>query len=89
MKIIDPCVDPRLVPEGSKAFVIAEHHQEYQALPSIQTPAGQVITRWELTLEERRAIVEGADVFVTLLSGGSINPFFVTIGPVNWRENER
>ncbi len=84
MNIIDPRVDMRLVPDGSKAVVIAEHQEEYRDLPSIRTPDGQVITRWELTMEERAAIVRGEDIYVTLFANGSINPFFVTVGPVNW-----
>ena len=86
MDISDPRVDPSLVPEGSRAVVIAEHQDEYRDLPSIRTPTGQVITRWVPTPEERAAIAQGEDIYVTLLSFGAINPFFVTIGPVNWRE---
>jgi dihydrofolate reductase len=84
MEIADPRIDPALVPSGSRAIVIAEHQDEYRDLPSVRTPNGYVITRWSLSEAERAAIVRGEDVFVTLLSHGSINPFFVTIGPVNW-----
>jgi dihydrofolate reductase len=84
MEIVDPRVDPSLVPAGSRAIVIAEHQDEYRDLPSVVTPRGQVITRWALTLEERAAIVRGEDIYVTLLTAGAINPFFVTVGPVNW-----
>lgn len=84
MDITDPRIDPALVPAGSRAVVIAEHQDEYRDLPSVRTPDGQVITRWTLTDEERLAILKGADVFVTLLSAGPINPFFVTVGPVDW-----
>jgi hypothetical protein len=85
MEIVDPRVDPSLVPEGSRAVVIAEHQAEYQDLPSIRTPDGQVITRWTLTDAERAAIVRGEDIYITLLSHGAINPLFATVGPVNWR----
>jgi hypothetical protein len=95
MEIVDPRIDPTLVPEGSKAVVIAEHQDEYRDLPSVRTPAifvegrmvtpPQVITRWTLSEAERAEIVRGADIYVTLLSGGAINPFFVTVGPVDWR----
>ncbi len=84
MEIVDPRVDPALVPSGSRAVVIAEHQEEYRDLPSIRTPDGQVITRWSLSQEERAAIVRGEDIYVTLLSTGAINPLFVTVGPVNW-----
>lgn len=88
MEIVDPRIDPRLVPPGSKAIVIAEHQQEYRDLPSVRTPNGQVVTRWRPTPEERAAVMRGEDVFVTILSHGAINPIFVTIGPVNWTQSE-
>ncbi len=86
MEIVDPRVDPALVPEGSRAVVIAEHQDEYRDLPSIRTPNGYVITRWSLTDAERAAIICGEDIYITLLSHGAINPLFATVGPVNWRE---
>lgn len=84
MEIVDPRVDPALVPLGSRPVVIAERQAEYHNLPSILTPNGYVITRWAPTPEDRAAIASGQDVFVTLLSYGAINPFFVTVGPVDW-----
>ncbi len=95
METVDPRVDPALLPEGSRAIVIAEHQGEYRDLPSVRTPAvfvdgrmvtpPQVITRWSLSLQERAAIVRGEDIYVTILSDGAINPLFVTVGPVDWR----
>lgn len=95
MEIVDPRIDPALVPPGSRAIVIAEHQDEYRNLPSVRTPAivvegrmvtpPQVITRWTLSLAERAAIVRGEDIFVTIVSAGAINPLFVTVGPVDWR----
>jgi hypothetical protein len=85
MDIADPRVHPSLVPNGSRAQVInGPRGDEYQDLPSIRTPNGYVITRWSLSEEERAAITRGEDIYVTLLSGGAINPFFVTVGPVDW-----
>ena len=84
MEIADPRVDPTLVPPGSRAVVIAEQQPEYLDLPSVRTPGGQVITRWTPTAAERQAIAAGEDIYVTLLSSGSINPLFVSVGPVNW-----
>lgn len=87
MEIVDPRVDPSLVPLGSRAVVIAEHQSEYRDLPSIRTPNGQVITRWSLSNEERAAVLNGEDIYITLLSHGPINPLFATVGPVNWRRS--
>jgi hypothetical protein len=88
MDIVDPRVPPDCVPAGSRALVIAEHQDEYRNLPSIRTPGGQVITRWALTDEERSAVFEGADLYITILSAGAINPLFATIGPIDWRSSE-
>jgi hypothetical protein len=88
VEIADPRIDPSLVPDGSRAVVIAEHQAEYRDLPSVRTPGGQVITRWVPTDEERQRIAAGEDIFVTLLSHGAINPLFVTVGAVNWRGAE-
>lgn len=88
MEITDPRVDPALVPDGSVAQVVNNRQRTYRDLPSIVTPTGRVITRWTPTDEERAAVFAGADVFVTLLTAGAINPFYVTVGPVNWREEQ-
>lgn len=86
MEIADPRVDPKLVPNGSKAVVIAEHQAEYRDLPSVRTPNGYVITRWTPSEDERAAILCGEDIYVTLVSFGTINPLFVTVGPVDWKQ---
>lgn len=88
MEISDPRVHPALVPQGSRAVVIAEHQDKYRDLPSVRTPRGQVITRWSLTDDERAAVVRGEDIFVTIFSAGAINPLFVTVGPVDWNTSE-
>lgn len=86
MEIVDPRVDPALVPEGSRAQVVNGPDGEYRDLPSIWTPDGQVITRWSLSNEERAQILNGEDIYITLISSGLINPLFATVGPVNWRK---
>lgn len=91
MDIVDPRIDPRLVPPGSRPRIINGPRNEYRDLPSVLTPNGYVITRWSPTPAERAAIARGEDVYVTLVSGGLtlvsgclINPMFVTIGPADW-----
>lgn len=81
MNIVDPRIDPKLVPEGSRPVIIAEKQDEYRSLPSVRTPNGRVITRWQPTLSERQAIAQGADIFLTILSRGAINPVLLTVGP--------
>lgn len=89
MEISDPRVPPSLVPHNSRAVIIAERQTEYQPLPSIRTPGGQVITRWTPSDEERAAIMRGEDIYVTLLTRGPINPMRVSVGPLNWRTTEK
>jgi len=91
---IDPRVHPSLVPEGSKAVIVAEHQPEFIPLPSVRTPAvfedgalkvmPYIITRWELSDEERKKIMMGEDVFITLVTSGPVTPLFVTVGPTDW-----
>lgn len=85
--IPDPRINPSLVPEGSRAIVIAEHQPEFIPMPSVRTPQGQVITRWQLSDEERRAILEGEDIFLTIWSGGAINPVHLNVGPCDWTKS--
>lgn len=85
MKIIDPRVDPALVPAGSRAIVVGAGQNEYQDLPSIRTGNCQVITRYELTDDERLAVSRGEDIYVTILTCGAVQPLKVTVGPIDWR----
>lgn len=84
MNIADPRLSPDLVPQGSIARIINDADKTYQDLPSVVTPGGQVITRWTFTDAERKAILMGEDLYITILSYGPINPLSVTVGPVNW-----
>lgn len=96
MKPTDPRINPAHVPPGSRAIVIAEHQAEFIDLPAVRTLTvvddhgkvlvpPYVITRWELTDDERAALVRGEDVYITLISSGAIHPMFVTVGPTDWR----
>lgn len=56
---------------GAAQVVYAEHQPEYLPLPSIRypgNPQGPVTSRWSFTEEERRAIADGADLYLTLLT---------------------
>lgn len=84
MDPIDPRIHPNLVRAGSRAVVVAETQDEYKNLPSVRTPQGQLITRWEPTAEERARIAAGDDIFVTVINGGPVSPMMVTVGPMDW-----
>lgn len=83
MEIADPRIDPTLVPPGSIARVVNGPHNEYVDLPAVITPERHVITRWTLTDEERQRVLQGEDIYVTLV-GVPINPLYVTVGPIDW-----
>jgi hypothetical protein len=92
MNVTDPCVPVELVPEGSVPRIINGPNNEYQDLPCVITPQPcRLITRWTPTPEERTAVLNGEDIYVTLLIHDSmqtaINPMFVTVGPVDWTKD--
>ena len=57
---------------GSKEIevVYGKNQPEYNPLPAVylDTPSRPVLSRWRLTEEERKAVTEGADIVLTLLS---------------------
>jgi hypothetical protein len=88
MEPVDPRIDPRLVPDGSRAAVVAEHQEDYVNLPSIITPAGTVISRWTLTDEERRLILEGEDIFLSCYTfGHPLQPVLLNVGPLDYSKD--
>lgn len=91
MTPVDPRINPDLVPEGSKPIVIAKDQEEYIPLPSIVTPDHKVITRWQLTPEERERLRAGDDLFLTIWGTPIrpvlqvIIPVLLTVGPIDWK----
>ena len=60
---------------GSKVIevVYGKNQPEYNPLPAVylDTPSRPVLSRWRLTEEERKAVTEGADIVLTLLTFGT------------------
>jgi hypothetical protein len=46
----------------------AKDQPDYIPLPVLRTPEGQVTSRWKFTDEERKAVADGADLFVSVLT---------------------
>lgn len=84
MDIVDPCVPLHLLPPGSVAQIINGPKREYRDLPAIRTPHGRVITRWTFSAEERARIGAGEDLYLSMLSGGLINPVELSVGLCDW-----
>ena len=58
------------IPEGYTRKVWAAHQPQYEPLPSLSGPDGAVLARWHLTLNERQAILDGADIELTIWTHG-------------------
>ncbi len=87
MKSVPPNVPDHLVPPGSVVQTINGPNNEWEDLPVVRTPNGYVVTRWELTPDERVRVAAGEDVYLTIVSVGTINPVDVSVGPADWSDS--
>lgn len=56
---------------GGERLVIAEHQEGVRPLPAMYFRGpGIVLTRWHPTEDERRAIMAGKDIYLTIATGG-------------------
>lgn len=61
-------------------IIIAEHQDEYQNLPAIYTNTGTVITRWEMTPEEREKFLNDGELYLTVETfGDKLQPFMLSV----------
>lgn len=64
--------------------IIAEHQPEYLSLPCLRAPDGTILTRWILSEEEKRQVVEQGYLYVAVLGfnqvlmPGQIQPLLIT-----------
>jgi hypothetical protein len=62
--------------------VYAKNQPEYLPLRTLcsGSPDRRVTSRWTLTPDQREAVAEGADIFLTLLTyGGSVHPVMMAV----------
>lgn len=67
-----------------RAVVLGREQPEYQALAAwrLDDELGTIVTRWQLTPEDRAAIAAGADVYITLLTFDQpLQPIAVALDP--------
>jgi len=67
----------------SQEVVYAKDQPEYIPLRTLKSksPQGAVLSRWTLTPEQRKAVAEGADIFLELLTfHDPLQPIRVAIG---------
>jgi len=62
-------VSPVIPNENHPEVIVAEHQDEYQNLPSIPLKDG-ILTRWELTEEERKLVAETGNIWLEMLTFG-------------------
>jgi hypothetical protein len=75
---ISPVLSEEFIPYET---VYAKQQREYTPLPVIKNAAGVVLSRWHLTDEERKAVAEGADVFLSIHTfNNPLQPLRIEIG---------
>lgn len=77
-----------------KEIVYAKHQPQYLPLRTLRSdsPERRVISRWTLTDEQRKAVANGDDLFLMLLTFGSpLQPIQIATGSgtedLDWVEN--
>lgn len=63
MEAKSPVLSEELV---DKEIVYAKDQSEYKPLPVLKNKQGIVLSRWRLTDKEREAVVNGADIFLSV-----------------------
>lgn len=77
MKPVSPVIPGRDLEET----IIAEHQDEYQNLPAVVLPTGEVCTRWHLTWRERLAVLFKGDIYLWVWPpfGQPLQPLFMQV----------
>ena len=65
---LQPADKPVIDGLESMEIVYAKDQPEYLPLRTLRAPDGRVFSRWSMTDEQRRAVAEGADIFVQVLT---------------------
>lgn len=74
---------------GAKEIVVAKDQADYIPYPAAlyQTENGRlvILSRWQLTDEEREMIANGEDFYIGLMTDGDpVQPMYLQIGPDGW-----
>lgn len=77
MTPVTPVLTVELVPDE---VVYAKDQPEYMPLPVLRNQAGVVLSRWKLTEAERKAVADGADIFLSVWTfNGPLQPIRLEI----------
>jgi len=76
MKPVSP-----VIPNGNFIEInVAENQDEYQTLPSIPLPEGNILCRWHMTDEERKIVAETGDIYLIQKTGGEfVTPMILQV----------
>lgn len=75
-----------------KEVVYAEDQPEYIPLRTLVSNDRRraVLSRWEPTLEQRKAIADGADIYLQLLTfGHPLQPIIMLVSDGSWEDWEK
>ena len=61
-------VEPIQLYQDARRVTYGAGQSEYDVLPAVRYPDGTVHTRWQLTADERRAILDGACIVLSILT---------------------
>lgn len=89
MKPVSPVIPGVLIDE----VVYAADQPEYQPLPAFKCVNGKILTRWEMTEEERRLVAEQGYIYLAVSTFNQpLQPVYLSATPpdqidyVNWNE---
>ena len=70
---LQPAQGPVIGNLGEHEVVYAEDQLEYHALRTVQSKTAErsALSRWTLTPSQRKAVAEGADIFLEVMTFGS------------------
>lgn len=76
MKPVSPVIPNKDFPEG----IGGKDQPEYQPLPFVRLPDGIILTRWELSDEEKAIVVETGNVYLYQWNGNKpITPILLKV----------
>jgi hypothetical protein len=75
-------ITPVLSPEfADKEHVFGSNQPQYIPLPALISQCGVVLTRWRLSEEERKLVLDGADIMLSVWTVGQpLQPVMLEVG---------
>jgi hypothetical protein len=80
---LQPADKPTIEGLEEREFVFGAKQPQYNPLRGLksQDEQGKVLTRWELTEEQRKAVADGADIYLELMTfNQGLQPIRIAVG---------